>query len=29
MIRNGTNWDPAMSVCEDNRHWWRATSALT
>ena len=25
MIRNGTNWDPTMSVYEDNRDWWRAT----
>src|ERR1043166_390927 len=23
MIRNGTNWDPTMSVYEDNRDWWR------
>jgi len=25
MIKNGTNWDPTMSVYEDNRDWWRAT----
>lgn len=24
MIRNGTNWDPTMSVYEDNRDVWRA-----
>ena len=23
MIKNGTNWDPTMSVYEDNRDWWR------
>ena len=23
MIRNGTNWDPTLSVYEDNRDWWR------
>lgn len=23
MIRNGTNWDPTMTVYEDNRDWWR------
>jgi len=23
MIRNGTNWNPTMSVYEDNRDWWR------
>ena len=25
MIKNGTNWNPTMSVYEDNRDWWRAT----
>ncbi|MDF2772761.1 MAG: amidohydrolase [Geminicoccaceae bacterium] len=25
MIENGTNWNPTMSVYEDNRDWWRAT----
>jgi hypothetical protein len=24
MIKNGTNWDPTMSVYEDNRDFWRA-----
>jgi imidazolonepropionase-like amidohydrolase len=24
MIRNGTNWDPTMTVYEDNRDLWRA-----
>ena len=24
MIKNGTNWDPTMTVYEDNRDWWRA-----
>jgi len=23
MIKNGTNWDPTMTVYEDNRDWWR------
>lgn len=23
MIRNGTNWNPTMTVYEDNRDWWR------
>jgi imidazolonepropionase-like amidohydrolase len=23
MIKNGTNWDPTLSVYEDNRDWWR------
>ena len=23
MIRNGTNWNPTLSVYEDNRDWWR------
>ena len=23
MIRNGTNWDPTLTVYEDNRDWWR------
>jgi len=23
MIANGTNWDPTMTVYEDNRDWWR------
>ena len=27
MIRNGTNWNPTMSVYEDNRDWWRARAA--
>ena len=25
MIKNGTNWNPTMTVYEDNRDWWRAT----
>lgn len=25
MIRNGTNWDPTMTVYEDNRDFWRST----
>ena len=24
MIKNGTNWDPTMTVYEDNRDFWRA-----
>ena len=24
MVKNGTNWDPTMTVYEDNRDWWRA-----
>jgi hypothetical protein len=24
LIRNGTNWDPTLSVYEDNRDFWRA-----
>lgn len=24
MIKNGTNWDPTMTVYEDNRDWWRS-----
>ncbi len=24
MIKNGTNWNPTLSVYEDNRDWWRA-----
>jgi imidazolonepropionase-like amidohydrolase len=23
LIKNGTNWDPTMTVYEDNRDWWR------
>ena len=23
MIKSGTNWDPTMTVYEDNRDWWR------
>jgi imidazolonepropionase-like amidohydrolase len=23
MIQNGTNWNPTMTVYEDNRDWWR------
>lgn len=23
MIKNGTNWNPTMTVYEDNRDWWR------
>jgi imidazolonepropionase-like amidohydrolase len=23
MIKNGTNWDPTLTVYEDNRDWWR------
>jgi imidazolonepropionase-like amidohydrolase len=26
MIRNGTNWNPTMSVYEGNRDWWRQVS---
>ena len=25
MIKNGTNWNPTLTVYEDNRDWWRAT----
>jgi imidazolonepropionase-like amidohydrolase len=24
MIKNGTNWNPTLTVYEDNRDWWRA-----
>ena len=24
MIKNGTNWNPTMTVYEDNRDWWRS-----
>ena len=23
LVRNGTNWNPTLSVYEDNRDWWR------
>ena len=29
MIKNGTNWDPTLSVYEDNRDWWRSIGLPT